>query len=536
VYTCGAGNLGQLGINSYDKRLRSQRISNMSQRVMGICAGPLSTFVIDEIGNLWAMGDNSFGQLGLGHKLNVAVPTRVLGCTNIVKVVCGYHTAAITRSGELYVWGTDNLLIPTKLTTKKIIDIDIGETFGIALDRQGKLWVWGSNTSGELGVGDCEPRTVPEIMEKLSAKEVKKISCGGKYAIALGSTCNMSKTEPIDFLFSFTEKAPIVQESISQENSQRVLVTALTRQRDYLEEALRREKEERKSLEEEVTKLREECTELKLHEDKVMNDYISCKKEMRERIRQLEEEKSLLEDTLKESELIITTLKKEFYNQHTSPKNSFKNHNEGKIKEYEKQLEQAHNESLNQLRTISLLKAENEKLKRNELVISPYNTLQKLKKELLNEDAEYKVLNRSQESLLDGNHNTKLKELAEAFNQAKKINDELGECSLILIDSLKNCTKNTKSQKSQFSFCNESLNNSITPQKNSIMKNIRTMANTLQKKKRPLEPSSKTCVTSQFFIEPIKKENRRKGRKVKRVIEKLRAFEQRLANSLLTTT
>ncbi len=48
-------------------------------------------------------GDNSYGQLGLGHNYSVNVPTKLNFKAN--EIVCGgYHTIAITDDG-LYVWG-----------------------------------------------------------------------------------------------------------------------------------------------------------------------------------------------------------------------------------------------------------------------------------------------------------------------------------------------------------------------------------------------------------------------------------------------
>ena len=39
--------------------------------------------------------------------------------------------------------------------------MDIGGCFGLALDLEGIVWTWGSNTSGELGTGDFDPRSTP---------------------------------------------------------------------------------------------------------------------------------------------------------------------------------------------------------------------------------------------------------------------------------------------------------------------------------------------------------------------------------------
>lgn len=141
------------------------------------------------------MGGNLFGQLGIGNKKGAIVPTKVRTGETVKfkKISAGHHTAAISREGELYVWGTGvfgEYLSPHKLDIKasKLKEVTVGGSFGLALDESGKLFAWGANTSGELGIGDYEPKASPFPLEKLSTKSVVCISCGGSYAIALGKT------------------------------------------------------------------------------------------------------------------------------------------------------------------------------------------------------------------------------------------------------------------------------------------------------------------------------------------------------------
>ena len=97
----------------------------------------------------------------------------------------------MTEKGDIYIWGTGifgEFLSPVRYnqqgTTFK--DISVGGFFGAAIDEKNTVWTWGSNTSGELGVGDYEPRTHPFPNINLQAKKVQKLSCGGSFVIALG--------------------------------------------------------------------------------------------------------------------------------------------------------------------------------------------------------------------------------------------------------------------------------------------------------------------------------------------------------------
>jgi alpha-tubulin suppressor-like RCC1 family protein len=53
----------------------------------------------------------------------------------------------------------------------------------LALDEDGFVWVWGSNDRGQLGTGDGESRTSPTRLDL--AARVVAIDAGGAYSLAL---------------------------------------------------------------------------------------------------------------------------------------------------------------------------------------------------------------------------------------------------------------------------------------------------------------------------------------------------------------
>lgn len=121
---------------------------------------------------------------------------RDLEHVSIAKIACGHHSAAIADNGALYIWGTGvfgEYSSPIKFSRVDISyqEVEIGGFFGAAIDNKGLVWTWGSNTSGELGVGDYQPRIAPFPNVALEDKRVRKLSCGGSYVIALsGATKN----------------------------------------------------------------------------------------------------------------------------------------------------------------------------------------------------------------------------------------------------------------------------------------------------------------------------------------------------------
>ena len=107
------------------------------------------------------MGNNKYGQLGIGTKSNEVKPTLIYELEGIVKVTAGYHSGAIDRFGNLYIWGSGSfgeLLKPKKFVLPvPIKDIAIRGFFGLAIGQNSRsetyIYSWGNNTQGELGHG-----------------------------------------------------------------------------------------------------------------------------------------------------------------------------------------------------------------------------------------------------------------------------------------------------------------------------------------------------------------------------------------------
>lgn len=75
------------------------------------------------------------------------------------------------------------------------MDVCLGNsTLGAAIDTKGLLWTWGSNISGELGIGDNEPKVTPFPVLALKKKQVTQVACGSSFVVALGS--NLKKELP----------------------------------------------------------------------------------------------------------------------------------------------------------------------------------------------------------------------------------------------------------------------------------------------------------------------------------------------------
>lgn len=118
----------------------------------------------------------------------------------MTKIDAKSNSAAVTATGELFLWGVGvygSYKSPQKIVTinSQVVDVCLGgATLGAAIDSKGLVWTWGSNINGELGIGDTESKTHPYPVIALKKKAVTQVACGGSFIVALGS--NMKKEIP----------------------------------------------------------------------------------------------------------------------------------------------------------------------------------------------------------------------------------------------------------------------------------------------------------------------------------------------------
>ena len=156
--------------------------------------------VLMDNGEVWAWGENLYGQLGVGNTSNVLVPTKVtaLNGVNIVDVQLskGYaqyarrHTLFLADDGSLYACGyngsgqlgignatnqsTPQLL--SKSDWSKIYAMGESGGFSAGIDASGDLYMWGYNAHGQLGIGSTTTQTSPQLVNAFGGVTVSKFS------------------------------------------------------------------------------------------------------------------------------------------------------------------------------------------------------------------------------------------------------------------------------------------------------------------------------------------------------------------------
>lgn len=156
IWACGNNLFGQLGLGDIVDRhnfIKLRAGSGFAGKPKMVACGGFHTIIIDTDGNVWAFGQNSFGQLGLGDTVDVNVPTKITFPSSARFVSCGYlHTMII--------------------------------------DTNNHVWVFGCNTYNQLGLGDIEDRYSPVLLSAVSglpdtAMKACSVSCGVAHSIII---------------------------------------------------------------------------------------------------------------------------------------------------------------------------------------------------------------------------------------------------------------------------------------------------------------------------------------------------------------
>ena len=163
LWSWGNNDHGDLGLGTTSDVLGSHAVptrvgTGNDWKAIGV--GYDWVFALKTDGSLWAWGDNSSGQLGMGTTDDLAHPTPTrIGSDLDWTAICA-DTYAIKRDGSLWSWGGAS--VPARVGTGnswKTVAAGFGDVF--ALKTGGSLWAWGVNGGGQLGLGDRVARTSP---------------------------------------------------------------------------------------------------------------------------------------------------------------------------------------------------------------------------------------------------------------------------------------------------------------------------------------------------------------------------------------
>lgn len=145
---------GQLGLDHTQHQHTPQLVDALtSQTITKVACGLYHTIATTTGGDVYSVGKNDYGQLGLGHARNVKVP-------NMVKISFG-------ESDE------------------KVVAVSCGYYHTVAITEKGKLITWGQNDYGQLGIGSKDHKNSPQYVPLPLASKIKATSCGCYHTLLL---------------------------------------------------------------------------------------------------------------------------------------------------------------------------------------------------------------------------------------------------------------------------------------------------------------------------------------------------------------
>jgi alpha-tubulin suppressor-like RCC1 family protein len=178
------GDGGSFGSQRYSPVWTSTNGILAGVRVVAVAAGEYHSLALSSEGHVYSWGRNLSGQLGTGNVLNQNFPVAVdvsgvLSNKVIVSISSGLsHGVALSDDGELFAWGDNQYgqlgdgskvgrISPVAvrrdgvLSGVKIVSVTSFGAHNLALTSEGVLVAWGSNSGGRLGDGTVVSSSVP---------------------------------------------------------------------------------------------------------------------------------------------------------------------------------------------------------------------------------------------------------------------------------------------------------------------------------------------------------------------------------------
>ncbi len=215
----GYNGYGQVGDGTSDERHTPVQVLKENsvplKGMTGFAIGGTHTLAFQNLGGVRAWGNNGNGQLGNGNNNAQALPVTVLteesGNNELVGVTAvsagSTHSLALKSDGTVWAWGNNskgelgigntdskNRAVQVKADANSPLTgvkaIAAGGSHSLALKSDGTVWVWGNNESGQLGKdpkaaqGAITSSTTPLQVTGITGTAVA-IAAGGSHSLAL---------------------------------------------------------------------------------------------------------------------------------------------------------------------------------------------------------------------------------------------------------------------------------------------------------------------------------------------------------------
>jgi regulator of chromosome condensation len=233
----GAGEQGQLARRVVSRTAKGALIPRefglQRKKIVVIGAGDYHSFAIDDKGNVYAWGLNTFGQTGVPkdeetEENTVGAPTLVSTLKDFdIKQIAGgaHHTLACTKTGQVIIWGRidtkqggmeiekmdqesiffDENKKPRFLTKPAVIPginaayVATANDTCLVVDLDGKAYSWGFSSNYQTGQGSDEDVVVATHVDNsaLKGKKLTFAGLGGQFGILAGDAVDTPMTNGV---------------------------------------------------------------------------------------------------------------------------------------------------------------------------------------------------------------------------------------------------------------------------------------------------------------------------------------------------
>ncbi len=216
LYCWGSNSFGQSAGPDAAPLLAPTAVDAPAVGWSAVGAGDWHTCALDDGGHAYCFGYDLLGRLGNGQGLGdsndpgegSSTPVAVVGGASYLALDAGAaHTCAVRSDGTLWCWGADDRgqlgaaasdactlntasaacsLLPVQVQVAgdpHFAAVSAGTSHSCAITDEQVLWCFGANDFGQLGTGDTQPTTAPQIV----AGEFTLVSAGATHTCALRS-------------------------------------------------------------------------------------------------------------------------------------------------------------------------------------------------------------------------------------------------------------------------------------------------------------------------------------------------------------
>ena len=176
IFACGFNKYGECGLGHFNSpQITPSLIPNAPPNIVQFVCGCSHSLFLDSEGNVFSVGENETGSLGLGHNTDQNVLNKIVNIPPMQKISCNFASCyLIDFEGNLWTFGhaeygqlghgdRTNINVPKIINTlKDIQQISYGCCGGhfLAKNSQNQIFVTGKNHYGQLGTGDTQSLSI----------------------------------------------------------------------------------------------------------------------------------------------------------------------------------------------------------------------------------------------------------------------------------------------------------------------------------------------------------------------------------------